>query len=634
MIAPQTSAMRTRGFWTAAALVAICAVALWLRVSVRYGEGYLFFGNASTGHPVSDAVTFNLHALNLIEGRGFGDIIQQFRARSFVPPGHPFFLGFLYFFLGDRPLAVAWVVALMGSLLPVLAYGWVKTMFGRGPGLVAAALTAVHVPYVRIGFSLMSEPTVLFVTALALWMSARLIRRPGAGLAAATGLMFGFAALVRPSALAFFWAMAPWVLYEKSTPRPRKIRALALLLGSGLLLLGAWQVRNWVVHGRPAFVYSSISARHAWAGAHPEKGPWFYSRAIWHEVLWRDPHVPELDRIQRLESETREFIRRDRVRYFLGCLWRMHVLSEFELRPETDDEDVVARSHGRIMVLQTVGLFVLAAVGLLRAFRVRTIEEEDGSRNEVPGFVWSAAYGAGFVLAVLGTGVYGASDRYRWPLEFVFFPFAALALAGLVRAASVDLSGWWELRWTRAAACAGWLRRVRQIGLALVGLAIAVYAVGLVRAAVHPDRTVENAPVVSEQDVRNVIREVGLEDAFARQTHGWITYERVLAEQKANFGRVTTLNGSVVAWWGRVFYPDTTADGDFDSSYFVPGPEAGDFGIGRIKIKRVRGCKIGMTNIQSGEVRTFIGEIHYVTNWIARPDLRVYASIPGRFDPP
>ena len=238
----------------------LCLLSLSLKVYIRYETSYLFFGDPTSATPTSDARSWNLHAMNLAEGRGFGDFTKLFESRNFVPPGHPFLMSIFYGWFGYRPDIAGWGVALLGALLPWITFLLTAEMFGRRAGCWAALLAAIYHPFAMFGFTLMSEPSVILATAIALWLWSRICRTQRRRDAILAGLVFGAAALVRPSALAFLFGCGLATLLLSTTTK-RKLQLAGLLLVSAAILPSLWQVRNAAVHGERAFVYSSALAR-------------------------------------------------------------------------------------------------------------------------------------------------------------------------------------------------------------------------------------------------------------------------------------------------------------------------------------------------------------------------------------
>jgi len=619
-----------RVFWKthghAVLLVLILLLGLGLRCSLRYGHDFLFFGDPQTGLPQSDANTWSIHARNLVEGRGFGDYLKGFRCYNYVPPGHPFLLGALHFFLGKDLLWVGAAMGILSSLLPLLAYLLVREMWGRGPALLAALFAAIHAPFITVSFSVMSEPTAILTMALAVWMWARLMRVRTPGWAIVAGLCLGLSALVRPTTFACASAMSPWLLFGREFKRRRRWVVLALYLLAFLVPPVAWQVRNRAVHGEPAAIYSSISARHLWTGANAEYRPWFYSRKAWHEALWRDPHATELQRIRGLQEEARRWIRGEPVRYAFGCLWRMRLL-----RWENEKDRLkIPWTYGGRSYVRTSLLCLLGVLGFLLSFVCVTRASGSRTEHSIPGFVWSAAFGMTFMLMIMGAGIYGASERYRWPLEFLLVPFAALGLYALGGIGKKDAMVRHVFHVTPGPVWAGRLGRIA--GCALVALLL-VYSGGLVHARARSATAPLSVREVDVADVHRLMQHHGLADELAGQEPQWLTYDAVRARQEANFGRVTEEdNDRIVAWSGRVLYPHWTVEG-FQKGYLIVNARADDFGGARLLITPHDPSAASLGVLQERATVTVIGRIAYRGGWTRRPDLKIYGALPGKFDP-
>lgn len=615
-------------------LVAICLAALAVRVDRRYGDNRsLYYGDSRSGLPRSDSRAFSLHALNLAEGRGFGMYMKGFRSTSYVPPGHPFFLGAIYYFIGNKPLVAGWIVAVLGSLVPLFMYLATREMLGRAVALTAAALVAVYPPYVNLGFTLMTEPMAVVTSIIAIWLWTRVVRRQRLSDAVVAGLVFGCSALVRPSALAFGLAFAPWLLAWSPHPGWRRRTAVFLVFLAALYALpAAWNIRASIVHGKPVMFYSSISARHAWTGANPRFAPDFYSRRAQHDTLWSDPYASEVDMVLRLQQETKEFIAKDPVRYYFGCVWRALLLRESKVdrlhKPEGKDFDFTA-----LVVLGTCWLWLLAPLGLLRAIRVKVIHgEPGGTTTEIPAWVWSGAIVSAIVVAIAGAGVYGASDRYRWPLEIILFPFAALALVSIATLARVNLTGMWrivvpEQPLSRA------LKLVVKGILVCLALLLAVYTAGLVYRHMAPSSRVADAPWLQETVVSNRIEQAGLGGEFATQKQRWIRYEDVFADQVKHDGTVVDTRGRLVVWWGRIVYPEYDEAGNLRRADFEVNPTDGNFGGTRMVLH----CEKARTDgppPREEDIVTVIGRLHFQDRPKHVPDLEGFWIMPGKFKPP
>lgn len=610
-------------------LVCVCLLALGLRAHLRFSDkGYIFYGDAETSAPKSDAISLSIHALNLTEGRGFGDYVHEFRMRSFIPPGHGFLLGMYYFYLGNRPDIIGWIIAIQASLIPLFAYLFSREMFGRKIGCITALLVALYPSYIRIAFSLMTEPSALFATAIALWLLARLIRDPSPSKALLSGFVFSIATLVRPSGMAFVFALSLWLLWTPSIPFKRRVITFicfALALGS---LHTAWTIRNRVVHEQPGMPYSAVGVRHAWTGANPKYMPWFYSRGSWHETLWTQPYASEVDRMSRLREETKCFVQEDRTKYFFGCLWRMGLLFNEDLRRLK--EDTMKLDFNGISALSSFLVWILAVMGMVVAAKSRLTTEWSDKRRVIPGWVWVSAFSFSITLGIVGAAVYGASDRYRWPLEYVLLPFAAVGISNLLLVGKRSIFAGQEQRVTLLP-----LQLWHKVlGGALLALLIAValaYAGGLTRMYLHPSQKVVLAMTNSVEDVMAMLKKCGLADEFAQQTPKWITYEDNFAERAANYGALTSLKNKLVVWHGRLLYPTYSKDGLLLSSFFVINPSDTDFGGARLVLRWRGQPENSLMDTHEGDVVTVVARISYTEAPMLGPVMEGYSMIRGRF---
>jgi 4-amino-4-deoxy-L-arabinose transferase-like glycosyltransferase len=614
-------------------LICVSLLALGLRVHLRYsGKGYIFYGDAATSAPRSDAISLNIHALNLIAGRGFGDYIHGFRMASFIPPGHPLFLGLSYFYLGNRPAVIGWIIAILASIMPVFAYLFSREMFGRKVACVAALLVAVYPPYIRLSFSLMTEPSAIFITAIALWLLARLIRDASPGKALLAGFVFSIATLVRPSGMAFVFALSPWLLWKPSGRfRRRLVIFTCFALAMASLHVG-WTVRNRVVHGKSGMPYSSVGVRHAWTGANPKYMPWFYSRGSWHETLWTEPYSTEIDRMFRLRGETEKFVKQDRTKQFFGCLWRLGLLFQGDLNRFRTPGGLKWDFNGA-MAVASLSVWILAALGFVIAARARTVTEWKKQRSEVPGWLWVSAVSTSLVLAVTGASVYGASDRYRWPLEYVLIPFAALSIVSLSRIGRKGLLSPEDVHISLEPAPL-WRKVIGRVLVALMLVLTLGYGGGLAHAYWNPPKTVTSAQVNTVDDVMALLQKCDLAEDVASQDLNWISYDDVFAERAANYGALTELTGKLVVWTGRLVYPRCSEDGTLLSAYFVVNPTDTDFGGARLVLRWRGKSEHCVKDPREGDIITLVARLSYSNVAMLGPVLEGQAMMRGQFSPP
>jgi hypothetical protein len=612
--------------WLWVAVLAMCIFSFGFKAYVRFGPpDYLFYGNAQTGQPKSDAITWYLHAVNLLEGRGVGDNIHQFNYRNFVPPGHPFLVAVLGVFVGASPNVLGWIVACILSLLPLVAFLWGREMWGSRTGFWMALLASIHPAYTHTAFSLMAEPTAVITMAITLWCSARAIRRVRWNETVLAGLMFGLTGLIRPAVMAFIWGVLIGLLLRKTIPLPKRCAHILLWLFMALLPQMLWQARNYMVHDEASLVYSSISARHVWTGAHPNYGPNFYSRGSWHETIWRDPFVSEIAYIKRMQDEAQDWIAANRYQFVMSCIMRLN-----GLLPELKQSDAVIKltqAGWRDFYLRA--FLLLALAGLVPALRTCSVSRTNGKAVTIPGSLWTIGLLLGLFVSIWGAGVYGATYRYRWPLELVGLPFAAIFLDRLTRFASKPLYGFMVESPDSSGPPVWLLRLARYFLVSVAGLLVTGTAVIAYR-QLQPVAIEETVDVMSPDERKQWIAEQSLDDAWSAQEPMWITYDDVFNEQASNYGALTTLNGFWVAWWGTLRLVDA-AGGNFSSAELVIEQRAGELGSARLPIKRHPERKQLIGNWRDGQVVSILGRLNYANRSMSTPSILVYDIRSGRF---
>jgi hypothetical protein len=603
-------------FW----VVLLCFGAFLFKVYVRYGPpDYLFFGDSNTGLPRSDAVTWYLHGVNLFEGRGVGDVIHQFIYRNFVPPGHPFILANLMVWLGTDPVTLGWAVAVLTSLLPAVMFLWGREMFGPRVGLWMAGLAAVHPPFTHVGFSLMAEPTSVLAMAFTYYLGARAVKRNRYRDVALAGLSFGLTGLIRPAVLAFLWGGLLMVALGPCRTLRGKINRIGLWLLLAMVPLLLWQVRNRQVHGEWSFVYSSISARHIWTGANPEFGPYFYSRGSMHHTIWRDPRATEMEYIRRMQAEADEWIRQNRVHFVMSSIWRLNgLLPEFR---SVNSTIIFDQSGWRALYLRL--LVILAVPGVAAALLTRVSEKTPGQSSSIPGYVWTAGIAFGLLISIWGAGVYGASYRYRWPLELAWIPFASVFLHRLTHIQTVPIFAFRQEVYSLPALGGAARKGLRGLYVLLLVMVMAS-TVTVIYRQINPLAPATPLSRLSEEELLQWIEDAGLYPLWSRQEPMWVEYRDVFEEQAANYGAVRGLNGSWVAWWGILRIVDSR-DNIFRSAELLLEAEPGTLGIARLPIVLNRDAPPIPGAWQDGQVVTVLGQLQFEDRSLASPVIHVNA---------
>src|SRR5262245_33300871 len=266
--------------------LAVFAVALALRALHLWQLGHSPFLEARLG----DAAAYDAWARRLAAGDWLGNEV------FYQAPLYPYFLGVLYASLGDAPLLVRGLQAVLSAAACALLASAGARLWSRGAGLAAGLLLAGYAPSIFLDALLQKSVLDVFFVCLALWLVARLARDPRPGPAAALGVATGALVLSRENALVLAAVFAAWL---SSLPALGRRLALILLFGLGLggtLLPVA--LRNWWVGGELHLTTSQfgpnlyIGNHHGAPGGYepllPGRGSWEFERMDATQLAERD----------------------------------------------------------------------------------------------------------------------------------------------------------------------------------------------------------------------------------------------------------------------------------------------------------------------------------------------------------
>jgi asparagine N-glycosylation enzyme membrane subunit Stt3 len=174
----------------------------------------------------SDMRTYDYTAWQLVRGQPVSgepglNGYHPLSASTFYYVGYTYFVAAVYAIFGHDLGALRVTQAVVGALTVWVVYRLGSLVFGRRPGLVGAALTAVYLPLVYYAGLILTETWFTFVRAVAvtLWLRAW-VRGRGTGLATAmvAGLVAGVTCLVRPVFLIGLASLAAGGLFFPPVP--------------------------------------------------------------------------------------------------------------------------------------------------------------------------------------------------------------------------------------------------------------------------------------------------------------------------------------------------------------------------------------------------------------------------------
>jgi 4-amino-4-deoxy-L-arabinose transferase-like glycosyltransferase len=258
---------RDRGSW-------LVWIVLTFALVSRLGTFWIVVcGNDPSRAVASDTASYDESARALLRTGRFAvrperpDLPQTIRT-----PGYPAFLATVYALFGERhePAVAVQVLVSVGTI--ALAYGVACRVFGRRAAGVAAVLLALDPDSFVFSQLLLTETLFTFVLLVAVASGVRLLssERPHKGWAALLGVALAVCTLIRPINYYLVFAILLGLLALAGLPGARDNRSWFLSVGPNgsrtaswgwkgtlivlvlvavpsVVLVGGWQVRNYVV---------------------------------------------------------------------------------------------------------------------------------------------------------------------------------------------------------------------------------------------------------------------------------------------------------------------------------------------------------------------------------------------------
>ena len=230
-------------------LAAVLSVALALRV---------VWAAFSQWEPIpgDDAYRYHLAATALVDGQGYVHINGE--PTAFWPPGYPLLLAALYAVFGESIVAAQALNVVLGTATVGIVYLLGRKLLGQRPALVGAAIVAAFPSLILFTAVTLSEIAFTFLALLAVYLLVLEARNGGGkrrhlGLLLASGLILGYASLVRGQALLLPLVLIPF--WWRSGIRPPDIGTRLAVLALGIaLIVTPWTVRNIIQMDSPVLI--------------------------------------------------------------------------------------------------------------------------------------------------------------------------------------------------------------------------------------------------------------------------------------------------------------------------------------------------------------------------------------------
>ncbi len=229
--------------------VAIVAVATLFRLAVLYAASVLPYFT----HHRLDALVYHRAGIAIASGDwSLGSGVLH------MSPGYSYFVGILYSLFGPATWPLRLIQLMLGVFTVVLIYAAAKTMLKRPWAMCAALIAALYGPFAFYETHILAATTAAFSHALLLWLALRAVNQTNVLPWIWTGLVWGLAALIRPTALLFGapLLLAWWLSTRRQSWRHRIIVALALG-GAAVLVIAPITLRNYIKGGEFVLVTDS-----------------------------------------------------------------------------------------------------------------------------------------------------------------------------------------------------------------------------------------------------------------------------------------------------------------------------------------------------------------------------------------
>jgi hypothetical protein len=430
---PPATRADSRTFRTGLAVVAIVALVIRV-VNVVFTTRRVLF---------SDAGYYHLQAGALAKGYFFSEPFGLLLHHRDVPSAFhpPLFSAVLSVgsVLGLGTLDEHRILAGLIGVGTVVAIGYLgRRIGGVGVGLTAAAIAAVYPNLWQIDGTLMSEDLAACLATLVLIQAYRTRERPTPGRFAALGALIGVAMLSRPETgllLALIVLPLAWTRTIRARPA-RSLALTALAVGTAIVIVTPWVVRNLTTFERPVTISSNGDAVLAYANCpttyylEQYLGSWspgcsdtrfFYGRAV------VDPKARPLEesvRSQKLRDRGLDYARAHLGR-LLAVVVPARVARVWDLYPDPMNNLGLTESEERAHVPALIGLLMYWVLAVAAVFGAVILHRRRGPP------LWPLLTPF-VVVTVVAVYAYGAV-RFRAIAEPAIIVLAAVAFVAAFR---------------------------------------------------------------------------------------------------------------------------------------------------------------------------------------------------------
>jgi len=596
------------GYFQISLVFILAALGRWFYYRTGFNPGFEY-----RGLPFGDALEYDILAMNILQGEGFGHFLYGFKYQSFVVPFYPLFLTFVYSFFGHNYLVVKIVQAFVGVLNCLIVYQIGKKVFNQKIGFIAGLIMALYIPYMLLNFQLMRETIFNFLFGLSVLLLLGIGDGPRLKKTVICGIIIGLTSLTRPAGLILVIVSFIWLPFKlkKETSQGFKMGIMVALVS--LLTISPWLLRNYLIHG--GFIMASGGYRQFWTGANPKYEGDFYDRKAWHEILWREPYSSEMERSRRLNKEAWEFIKADPRLYLKYMHKRFDDLWTVKLPKEENKLDFI-----NLALLCSFFIFWLGFLGMVRAVY---------HWKKVSLFILI------FIFYSLALSIYGAVVRYRLPLEQFLVVFAGYFIYLLGNINRLDWRNFKEVlapgdkfEANLIIPVSPVIIRIRKVLLGLSIIVVFMFTVRLCWAyfSYQPPYNTKT----SDLEVVIVLTRNGVYKKWLSQPKQ-INYKDIFEDQRQHNGYISNTRGAIIIWTGEINYLLRTNNGEVYKFSLVLNPQPHYFGGEDVACERAATARPQKTkDLKEGDIVAIVGRIT-TRDWLPeRPCVEFFDVIPVR----
>jgi 4-amino-4-deoxy-L-arabinose transferase-like glycosyltransferase len=260
---------------------------------------------------------------SLVEGQGFSNPFDgNTGSTAWEPPLYPLLIAGVFKLFGVYSRASAFVLLAINSAFSALTcipiFLVAKRVFGDKTAIWSAWLWVLLPNFIFWCTRWIWETSLaaLLLTVI-VWLALTLEEKGGWKPWAEFGLLWGVAALVNTSLLAFLPASGLWIWYRRSRLGKRSVAGIALSAIVFFVCIAPWLIRNYRVFGQFIFIRSNFGAELRLGNGPGADGRWmdFEHPSKDPEQLRLYARMGELSYVAMRKQEALQFIREDYGRF-------------------------------------------------------------------------------------------------------------------------------------------------------------------------------------------------------------------------------------------------------------------------------------------------------------------------------